>query len=170
MPPVSCTTARQALETRDFLDWQGLPDACTAHDLWADVPQDLSDLPRRLLGDKAEAAVFVLLDLPGYYRPLASFCAGKLVLFDGTNPELAGGFAPLRANLGEPVARLDWYHGTLPIPAGEWVYPARGITVFVNTTAEEILHIALYRSTSLATYCSSLRPNLRKRLNPRPPR
>ncbi len=170
MPDPSCPAVRKALETCDFRHWQGLPAACAAHDLFADLPTDLSDLPTRPLGDDFAAADFVLLDLPGYYRPMASFRAGKLVLFDGMNPELAGDFAALHADLGAPVARLDWYHGTLPIPAGEWVYPARGITLFVNTTADTALHIALYGATNLETYRSELRPHLRKRLTPRPGR
>jgi hypothetical protein len=110
--------------------------------------------------------VFVLLDITGYYRPTASIRDNKLVLFDGMNPELLGGFARLRDDLGEPVARLDWFYGTLEIPNGEWVYPERGITIFLNTLADKVLHIAVYRCTDLGNYVSTLRPNLRKELRP----
>jgi hypothetical protein len=72
--------------------------------------------------------------------------------------------------LGEPEERLDYAHGTLPVDAGEWVFAARGITLFVNTTAETLLHVALYAPTTAAGYRAALRPHLGKTLRPRPQR
>lgn len=161
-----CATARRAIATRQFVSWQGLPAGCAARELFDDFPADLTDRPVRPLGDAFRPAVFVLLALPGYYRPMASLRDGALVLVDGMNPELAGGAAPLLDDLGEPAAQLDWHYGTLPIAAGEWVYPARGITLFLNTTRDRALHIALYHATSLDDYTRSLRPHLRKEMRP----
>lgn len=162
----NCAAIRKAIETRNFLGWQGLPAECTAKELFDNIPDDLSDRPTRSLGDDFQSATFVPVELEGYYRPMANFRQGQLVLFDGMNPDLAGGFAPLHKDLGEPAARLDWYYGTLEIRAGEWVYPERGITVFLNTTADKALHIALYHSTTLAEYNRILRPHLKKKLRP----
>lgn len=166
MTQESWASIREAIETRNFVGWQGIPKGCTAQNLFDDVPDDLSDRPVRRLGDDVRSAKFVLLELEGYYRPMVSFREGQFILFDAMNPELAQGFAPLRDDLGEPAARLDWYYGTLEIPDGEWVFPERGITVFLNTTADKALHIALYRPTMLKKYRKRLRPVLRKRLRP----
>lgn len=168
----ACAKARKAIQTREFVGWQGFPPHCTASDLFANLPHlpsDPADRPVRPLGENFQRAVFQVLDLPGYYRPTVSFRDDALVMFDAMNPDLALGFAPLEADLGAPAARLDWYYGTLEMPGGEWVFPARGITVFLNSTFDRALHLALYHPTSLATYLADLRPHLRKHVRPIPP-
>ena len=167
MRPDPCTSARTAIMMRDFVGWQGLPAECSGQELFDITPADLEGRPGRLLGNDFDPAVFVLLSLEGYYRPMASFREGKLVLFDAMNPELRGGFDWLRSDLGEPAARMDWYYGTLAIAAGEWAYPERGITIFVNTEANRALHVALYYPASLEEYRNRLRPHLRKEPWPR---
>lgn len=167
MTKLNCTDIRNAIAARDFIGWQGIPPSCSAKDLFDNIPDDLSGRPSRPLGDDFQASVFVLLELDGYYRPMASFRDNKLILFDGMNPELKDGFAPLYNDFGEPAARLDWHYGTLAIPNGEWIYPERGITVFLNTTADKVLHIALYQATNLREYQRALRPMLKKTLRPR---
>jgi hypothetical protein len=166
MTQQNCQQIRQAIETRNFLGWQGLSPECTDRELFPNISSDLTDRPVRMLGNDFSPAVFVITELTGYYRPMVSFRDRQSILFDGMNPELAGGFAPLHQDLGEPADRLDWYYGTLPISGGEWVYPSRGITVFLNTTADKALHIALYRSTTLSEYQSKLRPHLQKKQRP----
>ena len=166
-----CANARRAIQTRDFISWRGFPSDCTATDLFPTLPalpSDPAERPVRPLGEDFQPAVFQVLDLPGYYRPTVSFRDDKLVLFDAMNPDITGGFAPLEADLGAPAARLDWYYGTLEMPAGEWIYPARGITVFLNSTFDRVLHIALYHPTTLDAYRADLRPHLRKRMRPLP--
>lgn len=165
---MDCSVARKQIANRDFVGWTGIPPACDAADLFGAPPADLASRPRRNLGDEFMPAQFWVLDLPGYYRPTASFVGGKLVLFDGMNPELAGPFAALRDDLGAPAGRLDWERGTLKIAGGEWVYPERGITLFVDPDAPDTaLHIAVYRVTNLDTYRRTLRPHLGKRLLPK---
>jgi hypothetical protein len=82
------------------------------------------------------------------------------------NPEHE--LSPLVDELGDAPERLDYAHGTLPVDGGEWVYADRGITLFVNTTAEELLHVALYAPTGVADYRARLRPHLGKTLRPLP--
>jgi hypothetical protein len=165
MSDTACTAARRAIEQRNFIGWRGLPPDCQPRELFPNLPADLQGRPVRYLGEEFRDAVFVPLPLEGYYRPMASFDGDRLILFDGMNPELAGGFAPLKADLGNPAARLDWYYGTLKIADGEWVYPERGITVFLAPEVEQALHIALYQPTTLDDYLKNLRPHLRKTLS-----
>jgi hypothetical protein len=167
----ACQTAAHAIQVRNFVGWRGFATGCTPHALVPGLPDPMPDLgeqPSRRLGADASSAAFVLLDLPGWYRPMASFRAGELVLVDGMNPELDGGAAPLLAELGAPATKLDWSYGTLPIAQAEWPYPDRGITVFLNTTSDKVLHLALYQPTTLDVYLRSLRPPLAKRPLPTP--
>ena len=92
MPSEECQRTGAAIATRDFVGWRGFPAGCSASDLLAGIPDDLTDRPARPLGDHFDPAAFVVLDLAGWYRPMASFRDGDLVLFDGMNPELVGGF------------------------------------------------------------------------------
>ena len=162
-----CDRARAAILERNFTAWRGLPDDCGIAELFDKTQPDSAKMAARSLGDNFVRTAFAVLEVPGYYRPTVSIRDGRLVLFDAMNPELAGGFAPLHATLGEPDARLDWVYGSVPFPKGEWPYPARGITVFVNDTEDRALHVALYRATTLATYRAELRPHLAKQALPR---
>jgi hypothetical protein len=72
-----------------------------------------------------------------------------MILFDGANPQLSGDLAALVETLGDPEARLDYTHGTLPVTGGEWIFAARGITLFVSER-QAALHVALYPATTAA--------------------
>lgn len=149
-----------AIARRDFAHWTGLPGGLAPADLGADGDPETWAL--RHLGDDHVSTRFRVVDLAGYYRPTVSVRDGAVVLFDGMNPETD--FAALVAALGEPEARHDYAFGTLPVPAGEWVYAARGLTLFVNTDPDRVLHVALYAATTPGEYAARLRPQLKKTL------
>jgi hypothetical protein len=144
----------EAIASRSFAGWHGLP-------AW-EVSEDTAEWAQHGLGDRFEPARFRVLDLEGYYRPRISVRDGAVVLFDGTHPQLD--FAPLVDALGEPEAREDYTFGTLGVDGGEWIFAARGITLFVNTDPDRVLHVALYAATSVGSYADFLRPHLAKTL------
>jgi hypothetical protein len=163
MTPKTCEEAKQAIEARRFVGWRGLPAGCTPDAMFG-VKFEEKEWPARMLGKKSTR--WLQLETPGYYRPMVSVRDGKVVLFDGMNPELDGGWAPLAADLGEPEAKLDWHRDTLLMKGGEWVYPARGITIFGRAAGDDALHVAVYAPTTLAEYEASLRPELGTKLRP----
>lgn len=160
-------TVRDLIVSAQLVGWHGLPAACRPNDLFGELSNDTSEWAQRPLGEDYERAAFAVLDLPNYYRPTVSVRDGEVVLFDGMNPELAGGLCPLLEDLGLPETELDYSHGTLPVPRGEWVFPRRGVTLFLNATGESALHVALYQATSVEAYRRRLRPHLGKTLRPR---
>jgi hypothetical protein len=162
---MTCDDAKQAIEARRFVGWTGLPATCTAQEMFGILPD--AEYGHRRLG--TATAGMRLLDLPGYYRPLVSVRDGVVVLFDGTNPELEGGWAALSADLGEPEAKEDFTHGTIERPGGEWIYAARGITVFVRSDTTVAVHVAVYAPTTVSDYLARLRPHLGKTPLPRRP-
>lgn len=164
---MDCKGAATHIANRDFVGWRGIPPGCGAAELFGPPPPDLAARRPRELGDDRVPAMFWMLELVGYYRPVASIVGGEPVLFDAMNPELAGGFAALRDDLGAPGGRLDWERGVLAIAGGEWVYPERGITLFVEPgAADTALHIAVYHPTTLEHYRRMLRPHLGARRMP----
>lgn len=160
--PSVCATIRKAIETRNPSAWNGLPAECKAIELFDGIPADVADRPRRLLGTRT--ATWVILQLGGYYRPKASFVDGAFVMFDAMNPELAVKGPELLKEFGAPAARENWWYGTLEMKRAAYVYPKRGITLFMNSETGRVLHVALYHPTNLAGWNSQLRPRLRKKL------
>src|SRR5688572_6996381 len=163
--PMTCEDVRRAIVTRRFVGWTGLPADCKPDAMFG-VPFDENEWPSRRLGKKSTH--WSAIEIAGYYAPTISVRNGAIVLFDGTNPELDGGWAPLAADLGQPEAKLDWYNDVLLMKGGEWVYPARGITIFGRAAGNAALHIAVYPPTTLAEYQASLRLDLETTLRPRP--
>jgi len=163
-----CADARDRIVRVELVRWGGLPSGCRPSELFPELSDDTSEWAVRPLGEDFERAAFAVVDLPGYNRPTVSVRDGAVVMFDGMNPRLAGGLEPLVSDLGDPEARLDYRHGTLPVERGEWVYPSRGATLFVNTTADTALHVALYGPVTFRQYLRLLRPHLGKTLRPHP--
>lgn len=157
---------RQQIVERRFIDWHGLTVDCIGREVFPELPPPHPIPVQRFLGDSFHSVDFYVLAIEGYYRPTASLEGERLVLFDGMLPDLGESLPSLLHDFGEPAARLDWYYGTLVMVGGEWVYPGRGLTLFLNTDRDRALHIALFAPATLADYLDHLRPHLRKRLRP----
>src|SRR5262245_42249155 len=163
MPAMSCDAARRAIETHHFVGWQGLPAACGPDALFGTPFDDQWGM--QSLGASFERARSRVLDLGGYYRPMAYVRDGQVVLFDGMNPELDGGWSPLSAGLGAPEATLDWVLGTTPMPGGERVHAARGITIFLNPANDKVVYVSVYAPTTVDEYSRRLRLGREKDVN-----
>ena len=161
---VQCRAASTAIEMRHFVGWRGLPEGCTANALFGLSPG--TALGSTSLGRENESAGTRLLNIDGYYRPLAHVREGVVAVFDGTNPSLESGWEALRADFGTPQARFDWVHSTVLMPAGEWVYAERGLTAFVNPENGFVIHITLYSPTSVENYVQRVRAHRGKRPEP----
>jgi hypothetical protein len=165
MTTMTCEEARHAIVARHFVGWRGLPDRCAPTALFGVALDDSwGMLP---LGASLEPARSRLLELAGYYRPLAYVRDDAPLAFDAMNPQLDGGWQALATDLGEPDATLDWVFGTVVMPGGERIYARRGITVFLNPETQAGVYVTLYASTSVDTYLKTLRPPREKRAHGR---
>lgn len=152
---------------RDFRDWHGLP----GDDSLANIRHYFSvfsdDIGQATLGQ--EKCYFLMLPVTGYDGSVRAWYtpdSKKVLLLDGSYPELSPDLASLLGALGEPAAKLDTYWGTLPVAQGEWVYPDRGLTLFLSEEDNAIYHLAVFAPISLAYYQENLRLPLRKRRTP----
>lgn len=158
MPTNLCADARAAIEARRFAGWTGLPAGCTPDalfgvpldDTWGQLPLGASLAPTRSR----------LLELPGFYRPIARVRDGAVVMFEAALPELADDLPTLLAGLGPPDEVADFVYRDVAMAGGEHVFAGRGVTLFVNRENQRVLHLALYRPTTLATYRDQLRLDL----------
>ena len=97
--------------------------------------------------------------MPGFAEPIRVWSdQGVLLLLDGEYPEPPGDWTALRAALGPPEAKLDYRWGVVKVAGGEWVYPARGLTIFLTPTLDNVVRVATFAPTPLAAYRQSLRP------------
>jgi hypothetical protein len=156
-----CEDARLAIERRRLVGWRGLPPDCTPEALFG-VALD-GRWGERQLGADFEPARTRLLEIDGYYRPMAYVRVGKVAMFAGMNPELETSWKELSDALGPPEAVLDWTHATTEMERGERVYARSGITVFVNPHNDFVVHLSLYVPTSTDVYFRRLRMNYTKR-------
>lgn len=163
MAPMTCDAARHAIETHRFTGWRGLPQHCTPDALFG-IPFD-DQWGKQPLGSDFAPARTHLLELGGYYRPMAYVREGHAVMFDAMTPALDGGWPVLAADLGTPEATFDWVFGTTPMAGGEHVYASRGITIFLNPDNNTVVYISVYASTTCAEYAKNLRPPREKRPN-----
>jgi hypothetical protein len=150
--------------SRNFRDWPGLPSNGTLTAVRQYFNNDSDDIGEAALGN--DFCQYLVVTIPGYGTPVRIWSTNideKVVLLDAPNPELQPGLSSLLDELGEPAAQLDTYWGTLSIPDGEWVYPERGLALFVSERDEKVFHLAVFQPTTLADYEENLRFSLRKR-------
>jgi hypothetical protein len=158
---MTCEEARHAIVMRRFVGWRGLPSGCSPTVLFgAALDDSWGALP---LGASREPARSRLLELAGYYRPLAYVRDDVPLAFDAMSPQLENDWQALAQDLGEPDATLDWVFGTVVMPGGERIYARHGITVFLNPETEAVVYVTLYGSTTVDTYLKMLRPPREKR-------
>jgi hypothetical protein len=72
----------------------------------------------------------------------------------------------LIAKLGQPAAKLDAFF-EVKMEKSEWVYPERGLTLYVNPENHILLRALGYAPTTLENYRRHLRPITRPRAHAR---
>jgi hypothetical protein len=163
MTKSDCQEALQHFSSREFSDWHGLPEGCTITE--ARKILKLSDgYGTGHLGQEAKPAYFATAELDGYVNVVRAWYRDeKVVLIKGGYPSLTVDLAALLKSYGEPEAKQDYYQGVLEIKAGAWVYPQRGITLFMNVDSTLLAQVAVYPATSLRDYVAQLAPQEKQR-------
>lgn len=160
----SCEAALALLAAGSFQEWQGLPPGCSIDDLTRYLGAPLGGPARAALGEDLQPTDFMVFQLGGQSRPLRAFDEqGRALLLDLEYPALGDDADTLRAALGAPEAQLDFPWNVLVLREAEWVYPRRGLTLFINPDTRKILRWAVYAPTDLETYRRRLRLQLAER-------
>ena len=163
----SCESAIRIFAAREFGNWTGLPASCTLEEVTQYLP--LLNEGVGLAGLGRIKMQFRMLVVQGYEHPVRVWLDGpRVLMLDVQTPKLSSDVAVVLNELGEPEAKLDYVWGTLPIAAGEWVYPKRGLSLFVAQTGVAIFHLAAFSPATLDGYVENYRLNLGKKPFPRP--
>ncbi len=171
---MSETKGRKAIQTfaaRDFRDWQGLAPETLLTDLTTLCEGDHGPRISAWLGESHRGADFVIVNLHDYEMGVRAWLdleQEQILLLDVEYPSLDPDLPSLLQVLGEPASKLDSYLGTYRLTESEWVFPSRGLTLYLNPETEMLLRLAVYPITDLENYRRNIRLDLKStRLPPR---
>ena len=163
---MDCKATLRILADRDFRRWPGLPAGCSLTDVTSAFPLLNDGVGLTILGEQNADFRMVMVD--GYDSPVRVWSNDDLVLMlDIEFPQLSTSLDALLAEIGEPEAKLDSFLSTLRLEQNEWVYPSRGLTLFINPDNDVLLRLAVYSPTTLDVYKKELKMNLQTRRLPK---
>jgi hypothetical protein len=161
----ACAEALRAFASHRFANWRGLPE-CALTDVgavWALLDEQAHP---GIMGKRS--ASWTAASVPGYDESVQIwFDDDQVLLLLVEYPEFDG-WPELLKQVGESVAKLDSYLGTLLLPGSEWVYPERGLTLYVNPENGALLRLAVYAPTTIERYEAELRLSFKMRRLPLP--
>ena len=156
--PSECASEVKAFLEKRFAQLRGLPAACRLDDVATELGGRAAP-DGGWLGEQGRQASFRAAVVPGYADPIRVwYDQGALLMLYADFPEPPGGWTALRAALGTPEAKLDYRWDVVTVAGGEWVYPSRGLSVFLTPSLDRVVQIADFTPTSLTAYRRSLRP------------
>ncbi len=153
MQTQSCASALKALAELRFEEWIGLPTDCSRDDL-AKQFEPTGGRGTFVLGSKRTSAEFEQLSFPIGTEHLKLWMVdSKVAMVELANPKIQ--LKELLEKLGEPDAKLEFAWDVLTLK-GEWVWPKRGLTLFVNPENHEPLGVAVYPATTVEAYVEGI--------------
>lgn len=151
----TCAAALDALKRVDFAGWDGLPD-CGGPEL-ADLVDSERGVDRELGSAHVDAWTrrALLVDPDGPPELVLAFGSDEraIVRIDLDVERPAQGAIDA---FGPPEARLPYALWGFTQPSGQWVWPSRGIAVYVDPRGETIHHVGVFAPTDLAAYRRAL--------------
>jgi len=157
-----CATAWQAIKALEFRDWYGLPMECTYGDLESEFKRFRDEYGQGGLGRKHVITRYRIHLAEGYAHHLKEYFRQEhIALIQIEYPALPYAAADLLQRLGPPEFELDYHREVMPVPKGAWVYPARGLTLFLDAGRSAIMGIGLFHPCHLAEYLDDIHPDTR---------
>jgi hypothetical protein len=160
-PAADCHAALNTFARKAFETWRGLPADCAAEELFRVAPLLNTGIARGVRGRSKRWLYSRVVRFERYAEPVRVWQYAledkRIVLLEVDYPALPQAPNQLLQVIGEPEARLDCYWDILRLPAGEWVYPARGISLLVNVPTRTWLRVTVFAATTLTKYLEELR-------------
>lgn len=149
----ACLVALRTFVWPDPSPWNGLP-ACTLAEI-RQVFTVASDDRRGsgYLGEDHRLLSWLSASGGGFPDSIRVWLDGdKVVALDSQILGRPQDLEALLAKIGAPAAKLDSYFNGVLLEKSEWVYPDRGLTLFVEPETHAPLRVAGYPRTTLAEY------------------
>jgi len=149
----ACVVVLRTFVWPDLSHWRGLPE-CTLAEL-AQVFTVPNDGWRNtgIVGEDFRELAWLSASGGGFPDSIRVWLDGdRVVMLDSEILGRPSELKPLLARLGAPKAKLDAYSGGVMLKGSEWVYPDRGLTLFVEPHNHAPLRVAAYPRTTLEEY------------------
>ena len=157
----------QAFANRTLHTFTGLASPTLLDDVARVFNLDRSWHGQGLLGSAEHRTNWFNATAEGFARGVRAWVDDDaIILIDAADVSLPEPLPFLLDGLGEPDAKLDSFLGTLEIKGSEYVYPRRGLTLYVNPATAVLLRIVGFAPTSLEHYQRDLRLDLEMKLLP----
>jgi hypothetical protein len=151
---VLCVAALRAFVWPDLSHWNGVPANCTLAELGQvfTVPGD-GWRAAGYVGEEQRELAWTSVSGGGFPDSVRVWLDGeRIAAMDSRLLVRAPDWEVLAAKLGPPAAKLDAYFSQVLLEKSEWVYPERGLTLFVNPGNQVLLRVAAYPRTTLPEY------------------
>jgi hypothetical protein len=169
MSKTEVQSAIRMFAARDFRNWHGLAPEISLPDLAAMCEGEADLRTSGWLGESHRGVEFVSVNFTEYEMSVRVWLEpgqDRILLMDTESPSLKTDVLSLLRILGAPASKLDSYLGTFRLVESEWVFPSRGLTLYLNPETETLLRLAVYATTDLENYCRNLRLDLKMRRLP----
>jgi len=169
MSETAVQKALQMFAARDFRNWHGLIPEFSLPDFSTVCEGDTGPRISGWLGESRRGAEFVSVHFAEYEMGVRVWLEpgqDRVLFMDTEYPSLKTDLPSLLQILGAPAAKLDSYLGTFRLAESEWVFPLRGLTLYLNPDTETLLRLAVFPVTDLENYRRNLRLDLKLRRLP----
>ncbi|MBN2535251.1 MAG: hypothetical protein JXB88_20395 [Spirochaetales bacterium] len=156
----TCDNIFKQIKEINFPQWQGIPGECDYSNFDANFTRISDIFGANMLGKSIIQTHYRVYKIDGYSGNLCAwFRENELILIEAKSPQ----FTDLKtqkdliAAFGNPVAKLSYSQEFLLQPEGEWIYPGKGISLFLDDTKQKIMQINLFHSCTLEHYIQTIR-------------
>lgn len=140
-----------------FFAWRGFPASCSYLDFSSNFAPLTDAYGESRLGRLSLLRRYRMHTPPGQsYSMQVWYENDSLLMVVITFPKLADKTQLLFDSLGEPSEKIDYHIDVGIIENGCWVYPNKGISIFVDTPGASVMKVALYKECSLEHYRDKL--------------
>lgn len=164
----ACVVALKSFVWPHLEHWKGLDVDCAlpaVSEAWSYADDGWRG--SRYVGEEPRALAWVSATGGGFPDSVRVWLDGpRVVMLETQVLGKASDLKALVAKLGPPAATLDAFF-EVKMEKSEWVYPDRGLTLFVNPENHILLRAVGYAPTTLENYRRHLRPSTRSRAHAR---
>ena len=154
-----CSEAWSMITGRDYRNWNGLPHSCSYSDFDAAFSRLRDEYGLGTLGSANRRVMYRTHIANGYPDNLKVwFQENSILLIEIKYPILPYPSEVVLEHFGPPDIKLDYQLDIMPVSHGAWVYPNRGLTLFLDSSHTKLMGIALFHSCNIAYYLEQLHP------------
>lgn len=156
----ACQETWNTIAARDYRQWNGLPPECGYSKLDGAFKRLRNEYGQGTLGRSNNPALFRMHIAEAYSQGLKVWFADEHIrLVEIEFPALPYPLHELLQQIGEPETKLDYHLDIMPVPSGAWIYPARGLALYLDAGHANVMRLGLFPPCSIDEYLENVHPD-----------